>query len=144
MKKVFIDSDIILDLLAERENFYDDAAEIFTLAYEKKIELYTTAVVLANVFYILRKIKGNEEAKRKIKKIRLLVRVLPINENIVDIVLNSSFADFEDGLQYFTSKTHNILTIITRNIGDYKIDDMDMAICASEEFLEKFDFFEDG
>ncbi|MDR2580499.1 MAG: type II toxin-antitoxin system VapC family toxin [Fibromonadaceae bacterium] len=137
-QKIFIDSDIILDLLAEREKFYDDAAEIFTLAYEREIELYTTAIVLANVFYIFRKIKGNEEAKRKIKKLRLLIRVLPINENIVDLALNSSFTDFEDGLQYFTSKEHSVFTIITRNIGDYKMDDMDMAICTSEEFLRSF------
>jgi predicted nucleic acid-binding protein len=57
-KKLFIDSDIILDLLAGRPLFYDDAARIFSWAYKKKIELYTTAVVLATVFYILRKVKG--------------------------------------------------------------------------------------
>ena len=54
-KKLFIDSDIILDILAERETFYESAAEIFDLGYEKKLDLYTTAVVLANIFYILRK-----------------------------------------------------------------------------------------
>ena len=59
-RKVFIDSDIILNLLAEKILFYDSAAKIFTLAYEKKIELCTTVVILANVFYVLRKIKGND------------------------------------------------------------------------------------
>jgi len=119
-KKVFIDSDIILDLLAQRAPFFDDVAKIFTLTYKKKIEIYTTAVVLANVFYILRKIRGNEDAKNQLKNLRLLVRVLPINENIVDITLSSKFNDFEDGLQYFTAKESNIHTIITRNIKDYK------------------------
>jgi predicted nucleic acid-binding protein len=136
--KIFVDSDIILDLLAEREEFYDDAAKIFTLAYERKLELYTTAVVLANVFYILRKIKGNNEAKRKIKELRLLIRILPINEKTVDTVLNSNFADFEDGLQYFTSKEHNIPTIITRNTEDYKTNDENMLIQTSKEFIREF------
>ena len=136
--KIFVDSDIILDLLAEREEFYDDAAKIFTLAYEKKLELYTTAVVLANVFYILRKVKGNNEAKRKIKELRLLIRILPINEKTVDTVLNSNFADFEDGLQYFTSKEHNIPTIITRNTEDYKTNDENMLIQTSKEFIREF------
>ena len=112
-KKVFIDSDIILDLLAERELFYDNAAKIFTLAYEKKIKLYTTAIVLANVFYILKKIKGNEETKRQLKYLRLLIDVLPTNERIVDMALNSKFNDFEDGLQYFSAKENGILIIIT-------------------------------
>ncbi|MDR1221084.1 MAG: hypothetical protein LBK73_15970 [Treponema sp.] len=50
-KKLFVDSDVILDLLAERTLFYEDAAKIFTWGYKKKIELYATAVVLANIFY---------------------------------------------------------------------------------------------
>jgi predicted nucleic acid-binding protein len=134
IKKIFIDSDVILDLLAKREAFYDDAAQIFTLAYDKKIELFTTPVVTANVFYILRKIKGNEETKRQIKNLRLLVRILPINENIVDITLNSKFVDFEDGLQYFTGKEHDIWAIITRNIKDYK--ERDIVIQTSKEFIK--------
>jgi predicted nucleic acid-binding protein len=66
-KKLFVDSDIILDLLALRPSFYEDSAKIFTLAYRKKIELYTTAVVFANVFYILRKINGSNKSKQQLK-----------------------------------------------------------------------------
>ena len=86
-KKVFVDSDVILDLLAQRKQFYDDAAKIFMLANKKKVEIYTTAVVLANVFYILRKIRGNDESKKQLKHLRLLVRVLPINEDVIDMSL---------------------------------------------------------
>ena len=133
-KKVFIDSDIILDLLAERELFYDNAAKIFTLAYEKKIELYTTVVVFANVFYVLRKIKGNEETKRKLKNLRILIHILPINENITDMALASKFNDFEDALQYFTAKENKVLSIITRNTKDYKV--KDIIIQTSDEYLK--------
>jgi predicted nucleic acid-binding protein len=133
-KKLFVDSDIILDLLAERPSFYKDAAKIFTLAYRKEIELYATAVILANVFYILRKINGNDKAKQQLKDLRLLVKILPISENIVDITLSSIFGDFEDGLQYFTAKENNLLGIITRNPKDYKI--KDMVIQTSKEFIK--------
>ncbi|GHV75338.1 PIN domain-containing protein [Spirochaetia bacterium] len=133
-KKLFVDSDIILDLLAQRELFYGHAAELFTFAYTNKIELYTTAVVLANVFYILRKLKGNEGAKRQLKDLRLLVNVLPINTNIVDMSLNSKFSDFEDGLQYFTAKENNLLAIITRNGEDYKV--KDIIIQTAEEYVK--------
>jgi predicted nucleic acid-binding protein len=133
-KKLFVDSDIILDLLAERSSFYEDAAKIFALAYRKKIELYTTAVVLANVYYIIRKINGNNKSKQQLKDLRLLVKILPINENIVDITLSSIFIDFEDGLQYFTAKEHNLLGIITRNPKAYKI--KDMVLQTSREFIK--------
>jgi len=134
IKKIFVDSDVILDLLAERESFYDDSAKIFTLAHEKKIELFTTAVVFANVFYILRKIKGNEETKRQLKNLRLLIHILPVNENIIDMALNSKFGNFEDGLQYFTAKENNIFAIITRNTGDYKV--KDIVIQTSAEYIK--------
>ena len=133
-KKIFIDSDIILDLLAERESFYDNSAKIFTLAYEKKIELFTTAVVFANVFYILKKIKGHEETKRQLKNLRLLLHVLPICENIVDFSLNSKFSDFEDGLQYFTAKENNLFAIVTRNTKDFKV--KDIVVQSPDEFIK--------
>jgi len=120
--------------LAQRKPFFDDVAKIFTITYKKKIEIYTTAVVFANVFYILRKIKGNEEARNQLKKLRLLIRVLPINENIVDMTLNSKFNDFEDGLQYFTAKENNIPAIITRNTKDYK--EKDVVIQTPEEYVK--------
>ena len=75
------------------------------LLMRKKIKLYTKAVEMANVFYILTKIKGSEETKRQLRNLRLLIDVLPINESIADMTLNSKFKDFEDGLQYFSAKS---------------------------------------
>ncbi|MDR0456101.1 MAG: PIN domain-containing protein [Treponema sp.] len=132
-KKIFVDSDVILDLLAKRESFYEDAAQLFTLAHEKKIALFTTAVVFANVFYILRKVGGNEEAKKQLRNLRLLVHIVPIHENAVDMALNSKFSDFEDGLQYFTAKEHNMPALVTRNTGDYKV--RDISIQTPHEFI---------
>jgi len=134
IKKIFIDSDVILDLLAQRMPFFDAAAKICTLAYKKKIEMYTTAVVFANVFYILRKINGSEAAKRQLKNLRLLVRILPVSENSIDITLNSKFSDFEDGLQYFTAKENNIGALVTRNTRDYK--ERDIVIQTPEEYVK--------
>ena len=133
-KKLFIDSDIILDVLTKRDEFYESAAVLFDLGYEKKLNLYTTAVVLANVFYLLRKKYGTEESKEQLKKLRLIMKVLPINEKIVDDVLASKFGDFEDGLQYYSVKKSGISVIITRNIRDYKVNDV--IIQTAEEYIK--------
>ena len=66
-KRVFIDSDIILDLLCKRDPFYNFAAEVFTLGDTKNIELITTSLVFANVFYILRKQLGIDRAKELLR-----------------------------------------------------------------------------
>jgi predicted nucleic acid-binding protein len=133
-EKIFVDSDIILDVLAEREEFVGVAAELFELGHLNRIELFTTPVVLANVFYILRKTSGIKEAKKNLQKLRLIIHVLPINEKVVDLSLNSPFNDFEDALQYFTAKENNIAVLITRNIRHYKGDDM--IVETAEEYIK--------
>jgi predicted nucleic acid-binding protein len=135
-KKILVNSDAILDLLAERTPFYDNVAKIFTLAYGNKIELYTTPAILANVFYILRKSIGNSKSKERLKDLRLLVKILPVNEHIVDEALASDFSDFEDALEYFTAEKNTMLGIITKNPKNYRIRNNDMVIQTSEEFIK--------
>jgi len=133
-KKVFIDSDIILDLLSKRDPFYSFAAEVITLGDLKNIELITTSLVFANVFYILRKSLGIDRAKELLRKLRIIIGIIPVNEKIVDLALNSKFSDFEDGLQYFTAREHDIKIILTRNVKDYK--EKDLLIQTPEEYLK--------
>jgi predicted nucleic acid-binding protein len=133
-KQVFIDSDIILDLLCKREPFYTFAAEVFTLGDTKQIELVTTSVVFANVFYILRKLLGIDKAKELLRKLRIIISVVSVDEKVVDLALNSKFADFEDGLQYFTARENGIKIILTRNVKDYK--EKELLIQTPEEYLK--------
>jgi predicted nucleic acid-binding protein len=133
-KKVFVDSDVILDLLCKREPFYEYAAEVFTLGDTKRIELFTTSLVFANVFYILRKILGIEKAKELLRKLRILISIIPIEEKTVDLALNSRFNDFEDGLQYFTARENKIEMILTRNIKDYK--EKDILVQTPQEYVK--------
>lgn len=133
-KRIFIDSDIILDLLCKREPFYKFAAEVFTLGDLGKIELVTTSVVFANVFYILRKVLGIEKAKELLRKLRIIISVVPVCEKTVDLALNSKFSDFEDGLQYFTARENEISILLTRNIKDYK--EKDLVVQTPEQYLK--------
>ncbi len=133
-KRVFIDSDIILDLLCKRQPFYEHAAAVFTLGDTAKIQLVTTSVVFANVFYILRKILGIDKAKELLRKLRILIHVIPVTEKIIDLALNSKFSDFEDGLQYFTARENSIGVFLTRNVKYYK--EKDVIIQTPEEFLK--------
>ena len=133
-KRIFVDSDIILDLLCKRDPFYEYAAEVFTLGDTKKIELVTTSLVFANVFYILRKILGIEKAKELLRKLRIMISIVPVEEKTVDLALNSKFADFEDGLQYFTARENKIGIILTRNVKDYK--EKEVLIQTPQEYIK--------
>ena len=133
MEKVFIDSDIILDWLAERKPYYAPAAALFSLAERGALESYVSPLIFANLFYILRKLKSPKEARTILKKLRLVVKVLPIDEKIIDQALASEFTDFEDAIQYHTALQHSVTALITRNTKDYK--KPAISVCTAEEYL---------
>lgn len=120
MNKYFVDTDVIIDLLANRQPHFHFSAVLFTLAEMNKFELFTTPTVIVNTFYLLRKQLGNEAAKNAIRKLRLIIHVIDSSEKVIDQALNSSFSDFEDAVQYYTALNSNISAILTRNIKDYK------------------------
>ncbi|MCE1159178.1 MAG: type II toxin-antitoxin system VapC family toxin [Spirochaetia bacterium] len=133
-KEVFIDADIVLDLLCKREPFYSYAAEVFTMGDTGIIKLVTTPLVFANVFYILRKVSGIEKAKELLRKLRIMVGVVSLNDKVIDLALNSAFNDFEDGIQYFAAREQGIKLLLTRNVKDYKA--ADLIIQTPEEYLK--------
>ena len=120
MNKLFVDTDVILDLLGRRIPHYHFSAVLFTLAEMKKIDLYTSPLIMANTFYILRKQIGIEEAKKALRKLRILLHIIDSSESVVDKALNSDFSDYEDAIQYYTALEHGISVILTRNLKDYK------------------------
>jgi predicted nucleic acid-binding protein len=134
IKKVFIDSDVILDLLSKRQPFYPAAAELFTLGDYGRLDLFTSSLVFSNVFYILRKTVGNDKVKELLRKLRILIKIIPIVEKNIDMALNSSFADFEDAIQYFSSSAFGIDIIVTRNTKDYRNNE-ELLIQNPEEFI---------
>ena len=133
-KKIFVDSDIVLDVLCKRDPYYEYAAKVFSLADMKKLTVYTSSLVVANVYYILRKAIGIEKSKEALRKLRLLVKIISVEEREVDVALNSSFSDFEDALQYYTAVKHSMETLLTRNIKDYK--EKDLIIQTPEQFIK--------
>lgn len=136
MNKVFVDSDVILDLLAQRIPHFHFSALLFTFADMKKLELYTSPTVFCNVFYILRKELGIEKAKSALRKLRLLIKIIDSSEKTIDCALNSEFSDFEDAIQCYTAQNHQISIIVTRNVKDYKtagiiVQNPETFLCAS-------------
>jgi predicted nucleic acid-binding protein len=121
MRRILVDTNIIIDLLAKRKPFDQDARKLFSFADKKKVNLFTSSLSFANVNYVLlRKIKP-DVAKQILRKVKLLVGILSLDEKVISLTLNdNSFKDFEDGLQYYSALENNIEIIITRNLKDFK------------------------
>lgn len=133
-KKVFVDTDIIYDLLASRDPYYNAAARLFTLSDEKKIQLFISALSVANIHYLISKQLSSAEAKQVLRKFRLLVHVVPINEKIIDLALNSEVNDFEDAIQYFCALESDCDILLTRNLKDYK--KAQITVMTAQDFIK--------
>lgn len=127
MDKVFIDADVILDFLLDREPFAHDAERLIGLCEKKKIYACTTAIVFSNAYYVLRKYAAH---KRVTEKLLLLIQwmdIIPSSKSAVVAALQSDFADFEDALQHFSTIESPATIIITRHIKDYKKSSLSVA-----------------
>ena len=135
MEKVFVDTDIILDLLGSREPFYKYAANLFSFADQGKIKLYVSSLSFSNLNYLLSKQYSSDQARKKLLKFKTLVNVLAVNDKIVELALSSNFKDFEDGLQYFTAIENSIKKLLTRNLKDFKT--AEIIVMTAEQYLKE-------
>src|ERR1700749_3653453 len=95
-KRLFIDSDVLLDTLLKREPFHSYAQILLMECEKRNIQLNTSVLVIANVHYFLSKSIGAAASKKKIKELIKIVKVLSVENDIVDLALDSIFSDFED------------------------------------------------
>lgn len=120
MKKLFIDTNIVLDLLAKRPE-YASAAQLFTLGDNGTVDLYVSSLSFANMNYILRKLLGKEKTIQVLRDLELVVSITNLDGKIVQLALNDlDFNDFEDALQYYSAVEIGADVIITRNLPDFK------------------------
>lgn len=134
MKRIFVDTNIILDLLERREQFFQEAQELFTLADKNEVKLYVSALTIANAHFLLFK-HLKMEARKVLTKFKVLVEVLPTTDKILDLALTSNQKDFEDAIQYFTAIEHDMDIIITRNKKDFK--NLNLPILTAKEFINR-------
>jgi predicted nucleic acid-binding protein len=121
MTKVFVDTNVVIDLLSRREPFFDEAATLFSLADKKQIELSVSSLTIANTSYALLRQLDSNKAKSILRKLRLILKIYPLDDKIIGLALNDeSFSDFEDALQYFTAIENFQDLIVTRNLKDFR------------------------
>ncbi len=133
MERVFVDTNIVIDLLAKREPYYKWAQELFTFGDRKKLQLSISALTFANAYYSILRHHKDIDARRFLSKFKVLVSVLPVDDKCIELALASDFVDFEDGLQYFVALENQAEVIITRNKKDFK--SAKIPVMSAEEFL---------
>ena len=132
MTRLFLDTNIVVDLLEGREPFCYDAAQLFTMAHEKKVELLVSPMTFSTASFLLRK-HGSEGVRNLLSNLRQLVRVTISDERTVDDSIASQFKDFEDAMQYYTALNAKAEIIITRNGKDFTASNL--PVMTATEYL---------
>ena len=121
MSRILIDTNIVIDLLSMRKDFYDEAAELFSRADKKELILTISSLTFANTNYVLTKLKTAKEAREILRKFKVLVEILSLDDKITQLALSDDdFPDFEDAVQYYTAIENKCSFLITRNTKDFK------------------------
>lgn len=118
---IFFDTNIILDVLLERENFYEDSLAVLSFCENGDNQGWVSLLSIANIYYIGSRQIGKEKA---FQSVRILMQYLNVSDGdkaAVLYALESNFTDFEDALQNACAlKVNNLDAIITRNTKDFK------------------------
>ncbi|MGB5943550.1 MAG: PIN domain-containing protein [Leeuwenhoekiella sp.] len=132
--RIFIDTNVMLDFLGERKPYYEPIAKIATLAEKKNLKMVVSPISFATVNYFISKFENKEVAREKLRKFKIICEICPLDEYTIEKGLNSSIADFEDALQYFSATEANCQIIITRNGKDFK--ESLLPVMTADEFLK--------
>lgn len=121
MKKVFVDTNILVDLIADRRPFSKFAIQIFSKAEERKIKLYTSSHSIATTHYLLKKYIDEKELREVLHSILDYLNIVAIDQDVIKKGLKSKHKDFEDALQIISAYSIDKLDcIVTRNTKDFK------------------------
>jgi predicted nucleic acid-binding protein len=125
MTRVFIDTDILLDLISGRSPFGKEAASLFVLIDQKLISACTSSLSFSNLYYILRKFASHQKVIAQLDTLEKMLKIQEVNGRMIKSALRSRFRDFEDAIQYQCAASDpEISAIITRNIKDYRYSEL--------------------
>lgn len=133
--KVLIDTNVILDVLLNRDTFVQTAVEILKIP-EENVQKFVSASAITDIYYIAyQEIRDKAKVKDLLKTLLQIIHVTDVSEKNIQSALNSDWSDFEDSVQNSVAESHGYDTIITRNKGDYR--KSTLQIFSPKEFLEE-------
>lgn len=138
MMKIFLDTNILLDILYEREAFVQDALAIFDLAADGELTVCVSDLTIANIKYITRKDYTTDEFCDAMKALRPILQIEPLGADVIDEALQMRASDFEDSLQYLCAVKAHADCIIIRNIKDFGF--AQIEVISPRDFLQYFNF----
>jgi len=136
--RVFIDTNVLLDVLAEREAFYVDAMRVWTLSESGQIDAHVAAISFSNCYYIVRRHAGRRSAEKAVRLLRDVFKPVDMTVQILNQAIDAGFADFEDAVQFHSAVRARAECVITRNPDHFPR--TPLSVLSPAEFLAAHSF----
>ena len=136
---VFFDTNILIDVLANRQPFYEDSAALWTLSERRSITGLVSVLTFTNTFYIVRRLTDVNTARRALTLIRDAFTPVACDGNIIHQAIALPFGDFEDAVQYVSATQIGADCLVSRNVRHFP----DSGVCpvlTPAEFLAAHSF----
>ncbi len=131
--RVLLDTNVILDLLLDREGFAEDATAIWDAGNNGQIEIFIAAITPTTIFYITRKKKGVDSARQYVTDILAATQICPLHQQVFLAAETLQFNDYEDAVQVASALFSRLDCIVTRDQKDFK--NSPLPIYSPAEFL---------
>lgn len=135
--KIMCDTNVIIDVLLEREPFAEASCRVLSLCEEHKIEGFVSVSSVTDIYYLVRKYTHSTElAYKAVGKLLEIVKVCSVSNNDVLTAFQRKARDFEDCLVATCAKSIRCSCIVTRNKKDFE--EFDIPLLTPEELLQQF------
>lgn len=134
--KIFVDTNILLDVFLERKPHCDYSIKIWDIAENRMAQAFVSAISFNNIYYILNKYQGRECARRSLEVLNANFSIVPLDKGIMEKAISSPMSDFEDAIQLFSALSSRADCIVTRDCKDFPQDSI--PILSPQTFLAQF------
>lgn len=134
MISVFFDTNIMIDVIGQREQFCKPSLQILSLADRGFIRVYVSAMSYATASFILGKYNKETDIFNEFSKFMKITTATPVDSSTLEQSVESEFKDFEDAMQYFSARHEHIDYLITRNKKDFNT--ASIPLLEPQEFID--------
>jgi predicted nucleic acid-binding protein len=134
MKNIFLDTNVLMDILANRQPFYKSSSEIYKLGLGEKVNFFTSSNTISTLHYLLKKFTSEENIRQSLEEIINVVSIISVDINIIKKSLKSNHKDFEDAIQIVSAQSiKDMYCIVTRDLKHYK--HAEINVMTPDDFL---------
>ena len=135
---VFIDTNVLMDVLLQRRPFVAESRKVWFLAERGKVVGLVSALSFPNIYFVVRKTRGADTAASMMTLLRDTFTAVPLDKQVLNQAIDAKFSDFEDAIQYYSALRADVECLLTRNVDHFP--DSGLRVISPEEFLAAHSF----